>query len=97
MNFVVLPYDSKRYYLKRALSLPIINDDGFFGFDFDCLDIFIRERTIGKAIEAFYEEFDFLWREYVLEDITNLSSGAIGLRERLIAYVNEVKNGSNQS
>ncbi|MBZ3935221.1 hypothetical protein [Methanimicrococcus blatticola] len=78
--------------LIKPLHLDVIYEEGTKRYIFEnkLLKIFSFNEDFGKAAAEFEISFYYLWEEYVLEDESVLTAGAVQLKHLLLEYAEEV-------
>ena len=64
--------------------------DGYYDVREDSLDLEVMESSIKKIREALIDEFVFLWHAYAEEKDSELTEGAMKIKERLLDLI-EIK------
>jgi len=77
--------------LKKEVSLDIDYDreKDKYTLENDQLNIFAVDNNLDQAIESIEEQIGMLWKEFVKEDITNLTESAIDFRKMLLNMLGE--------
>lgn len=76
--------------LVTGLNLLIEKEGQYYKLSYPQLDIDCIEETEKKVLDAFYEEFAFIWKVYGTESDENLTQAAIELKRKILELVTEV-------
>ena len=64
-------------------------EEGYVSLEFEPLSIFAAGETLVEAKSSFWEDVDFMWRNYVRAADEELTQDARNLKEKLKEYLTE--------
>lgn len=75
--------------LEKPLAISIDYRDGIYIMENLEFDIVCVSPEYDKCIREFYDDFLFIWKEYGLEEDTNLTKGAKLLKDKVLQYLKQ--------
>jgi hypothetical protein len=72
-------------------KINVRQEDGYFIHEDPHLDMTCWGKTLEELFESVFEEFNFLWRDIVLEDDKKLHESAQKLKQLLLVIAREEK------
>lgn len=92
INKIALSDYTRYYKLKEPITITILCGNEYYNLFFDNLNIEIKGKSIDEVIDSFYNEFDLIYRRYVLCNNNELTKKGIELKNKILSYISEVIN-----
>jgi hypothetical protein len=84
-------YGDSLFILKKRMALSIHRENDLFVIDYSHLDIHAVGFSSDEVLNAFKEEFSYIWHEYAMEDDDNLLNHARILKTRILKLVKKAE------
>jgi hypothetical protein len=84
-------YGDSLFILKKRMALSIHREKDLFVIDYGHLDIHAVGFSSDEVLNAFKEEFSYIWHEYAMEDDDNLLNRARILKTRILKLVKKAE------
>lgn len=89
-EYVAWREEGRRVYFKQAQKIAWSRaEDGYVALKFKPLQVYAVGANRHDAIEDFWEALEFIWRNYVCCDESELTQDAIELKHRAQKYLTE--------
>jgi hypothetical protein len=86
-----IEYYGNKYVFKNLIHLIIIKRQGYYTAEYKALNIYSCEKSMKEVLESFSEQFNMMWKSYVLENNENLTDDAIEYKNKLLNFAEEVQ------
>jgi hypothetical protein len=86
-----MAFDDFVLVFNSPYKINVRQEDGYFIHEDSYLDMTCWGKTLEELFESVFEEFNFLWRDIVLEDDEKLHESAQKLKQLLLVIAREEK------